>query len=788
MVKVPEYVPQVSTRPIFQSELSASGATPDAFGAGVGRGMQALAQGVGDVGAAVAQVQALEDVARAKEADNAYSDWARERMYGDGGFMTLEGRSAVDGRGAFEQEATAKRREFGKGLTPGAAKAYDTASSARMRGLFEQSIIHSASERKTWFKEASGARVETFANDALVNFANPDLVLKSLAAGQAEIRQQGALNGWDADTLKQHEADFISGVQKNITLRIAQTDPIAASEYAKKNAKFLTGAHQYELEGALQGAVLEEQSKREADAIIQGGRKLADVPGDIVAEVAAAADPGAGKMGGGNGGKSIAGRPIGGEGPTRTMAFLASRTPGKGPEAVSELDASFATNLAAMIQDAPPEIRAGLQLMSGYRSIKRQKELFAASDGSGKWVARPGHSQHNFGRAVDLMYNGVKLSKAPREVRDWVHANAKKYGMFFPMSWEPWHIEPIGSRSGRGDTVAARSDSVAVRASMPTFDDIESKLDGIADPKLRDLTRKRLYATMEMQSKSQEQQEKAAKAELWRYVDQGATPDQVPLEVRQAAGMSSVSSAWEYVEKSAKREEAVSDETLLYDMRRYAATNPTEFADVDLNDYRDRLSKDAIKELTGLQTGALTDVRKAKDEGLKLTEAFSQSQSQLEAVGITTTGKTGTDREEAAKRIAEFQNSLAMQMDEFKRANQGRPPTQLDIQSMVNRLLLPVVVKTPGTLWGTNDAPGFAFEAGSRPDDSTIGPATNYGDIPVDLRRGIALDLELALGRKPTEEEIIARYQDFILDRPSGPKGDRLPFSYREPSPDRFGR
>lgn len=360
---------------------------------------------------------------------------------------------------------------------------------------------------------------------------------------------------------------------------------------------------------------------------------------------------------------------------------------------------------------------------------------------------------------MDLTYNGQRLDKAPKEVVDWVHQNASKYGMFFPMGYEPWHIEPSGGRSG---TVAARSNTVSPRSTMPSYDDIESQLAGISDPRVRDLTRKRLYSAIEAQSKAAEATEKAARSELWRYVDQGVTPDQVPVEVRQSAGMAAVSSAWEYIEKSSKRAEVESDPVLLYDMRRFAAMKPEDFAELDLNDYRDRLGKKEIDELTGLQTSALTDQRKAREEGLTLTTAFSQASAQLEAVGISTTDKKGPEREDAARRVAQFQNALAAQMEEFKQANAGKKPTQMDIQSMVNRLLLPVVIKEPGRLWGTNDRDGFLFEAGIRSDGSEVDIVVKYSDIPLDLRNGIALDLERELGRKPSEDEIVTRYEDFM--------------------------
>lgn len=752
MVTVPEYQRDVALRPNLRQDVSVQ-ATPQAFGSAVGAGMEQLGQGVANMATAHEQVKQLEDIARAKEADNQLAEWTRNRMYGEGGFMTLEGRNAVDGRAAFENDLEQKRKEFGQNLTPGAAQAYQQASQARAQGILQQSIVKTAQERKTWFKDASDARAQTFANDALVSYSKPALVNKNIAAGIMEIRELGKLQGWDADTMKVRESEFASGVHKNIALRIAQDDPIAANVYVKKNAEMMTGAHQFEMKNALEASLVEAQSIRETEAILSEGRKVSELPGDIVGEVAAAG---------------------GGGGPTRSKAFLSTRSAHAGREGdTMNLDDAFADNLAAFIDDAPPGIREKLGLGSAYRSNERQKEIFANSDKTGHSVAFPAGyrkpdgsiargSNHLHGRAVDLTYNGQRLDKAPQEVRDWVHANARQYGMFFPMGHEPWHIEP--TRGDGTSTVAARSNSVAPRTGMPSYANIEARLEAIADPKVRDMTRKRLYAGIEAQSKQAEANEKMAKAELWKYTDQGITPDQVPLEVRQAAGMTAVASAWEYIEKTAKRGEVEDDPVLLYDMRKYAATNPTEFANYDLNDYRDRLSPAAIKELTGLQTGALTDQRKAREDGLELTTAFAQAGSQLEAVGISTTGLKDSAREEASKRIAQFQNSLATQMEEFKAAN-NKKPNQVEIQSMINRLLLPAVIKEPGTLWGTNDTPVRLFEIGNRSDTATVDVVVEYSDIPIDLRRGIKLDLARELGRDPSEEEIVKRYEDVALSQ-----------------------
>ena len=115
-------------------------------------------------------------------------------------------------------------------------------------------------------------------------------------------------------------------------------------------------------------------------------------------------------------------------------------------DAISGLQGGFNNSLAAMFAAAPPEIQSQLRIMSAYRSPERQAQLweealakYGSPEAARKWVAPPGNSKHNHGQAVDLRFLGD-------EAKNWVHANASQYGMHFPMSHEPWHIEPVGSR------------------------------------------------------------------------------------------------------------------------------------------------------------------------------------------------------------------------------------------------------------------------------------------------------------------------------------------------------
>ena len=117
---------------------------------------------------------------------------------------------------------------------------------------------------------------------------------------------------------------------------------------------------------------------------------------------------------------------------------------GTRPDAMTGLAPEFGSALAALFQAAPPEVQQNLRVTSAYRSPEVQERLWAdalAKYGSEaaarKWVAPPGRSNHNHGAAVDFKF----LDPSAQE---WVHQNAGQFGMHFPMSHEPWHIEMAG--------------------------------------------------------------------------------------------------------------------------------------------------------------------------------------------------------------------------------------------------------------------------------------------------------------------------------------------------------
>lgn len=137
-----------------------------------------------------------------------------------------------------------------------------------------------------------------------------------------------------------------------------------------------------------------------------------------------------------------------------SKTFLQGRTD-KDASHIANLDDGFAVKVSRLLQAAPPEIRDKLGIYSGARSNERQAELFAdavkrygSEAAARKWVAPPGKSNHNHGKAADLSFDGQSLSKAPAEVVKWLHDNAGAYGLKFPLSNENWHIEDASTRGG----------------------------------------------------------------------------------------------------------------------------------------------------------------------------------------------------------------------------------------------------------------------------------------------------------------------------------------------------
>ena len=91
-------------------------------------------------------------------------------------------------------------------------------------------------------------------------------------------------------------------------------------------------------------------------------------------------------------------------------------------------------------------------LVSGYRTVEEQAWLWEGAlakygdpEVACQWVARPGTSAHQSGRAIDLHLGDPIESEYAARMRatsayHWLVANAATFG-FYPYDIEPWHWE-----------------------------------------------------------------------------------------------------------------------------------------------------------------------------------------------------------------------------------------------------------------------------------------------------------------------------------------------------------
>jgi hypothetical protein len=116
-----------------------------------------------------------------------------------------------------------------------------------------------------------------------------------------------------------------------------------------------------------------------------------------------------------------------------------------GPDAV-EVEVRTARAFLAM-RAAAAKDGVDLRLESGFRTAAEQRALFKAwRRGRGNKAARPGRSNHQSGRALD-----IAVLSSPG-ARAWLEANAIAFGFKRTVKREPWHWEYVDAPVARGAT------------------------------------------------------------------------------------------------------------------------------------------------------------------------------------------------------------------------------------------------------------------------------------------------------------------------------------------------
>jgi hypothetical protein len=101
-------------------------------------------------------------------------------------------------------------------------------------------------------------------------------------------------------------------------------------------------------------------------------------------------------------------------------------------QGLKKLNPEFANAINSATLDYKNETGKQVPLGDSYRSIAAQIQARKNKPGL---AAKPGRSMHNYGLAVDI--NSAEANKMSSD------GTLGKYGLYRPMSYEPWHVEPI---------------------------------------------------------------------------------------------------------------------------------------------------------------------------------------------------------------------------------------------------------------------------------------------------------------------------------------------------------
>lgn len=553
----------------------ANSPSPDAFGAGVGRGVAALGNQMAGLGAKLAEIDAKnklqDDKAAVISAEAEASGRVRKALYDEGGIYSRTGENAA-GMTELTQSTT---EQIGKDISsrltdPVQKQAFDAMWAGRTDAVLNQAATIEFKQREATRTAAKTASLANLSDDVTANYRDPKMVAFNINEARKIIRANP--DGLPDELIVQMERESVSALHTQVINRLAQDNPGEALDYYEKNKgqvhgkdhatvnawisgvqnvraasdaveqitgsgagaaiirSVMTAEHHgldptdLEVAGRVSSAgaagatqVMPDTAREVAvslgmknvagmtnaeleahwktpqgneDNIKIGGEYLSKMltryDGDLEAAlVAYNAGPGNGDkwLNGGRDysklpkpgetlpyvqrvftaykGQEITGatsdeiqRSLKGGGPTAYYSgdagtFLKTVLQKQhGAEHIDGMLPAMQDRLAALFNAAPPEVRDGLDILSGKRSTERQKELWEASDKTGKWVARPGNSRHEHGDASDLGWKGGKFVTAPPAVKEWVHANAEKFGLRFPLTHEPWHIETVEARKG----------------------------------------------------------------------------------------------------------------------------------------------------------------------------------------------------------------------------------------------------------------------------------------------------------------------------------------------------
>lgn len=287
MPTVPRRQREVSTAPI-PGVRKRFASTAAAEGAGVERATADRGEAIAGVGNVVARFgqarfnQVVEeerdraDRAALLEAENALSKWENERLYSQGGALTVKGKDAFPLPEKLAEEYNAVAGEAEKKLTSARQKeAFATLRVRRGQNLDLTIRRHVFGEMQAYHRGELQASIENGVNTAIANANDPRRVGEELSNVIATIKANGPSLGMGAEQIEQQITKVQSTTHVGVIDRLlAQDRDKAAKIYLEETRGQISGDSLAKIERAIEEGSLRGEAQRKADEILTAGGTL----------------------------------------------------------------------------------------------------------------------------------------------------------------------------------------------------------------------------------------------------------------------------------------------------------------------------------------------------------------------------------------------------------------------------------------------------------------------------------------------------------------------------------
>lgn len=738
---VTPYQQQVDLRQAVGTQLRPQ-ATPDAFGAEIGRGMQSLAQGGFSVARALAAKEAVKAEADARAAYNKFLEADREiTLNPEAGYLNQTGANAVGARKTYEERLEEARQAAARDLSPAAQREFERLSEGRINQRRDQAIVHESAQLRDYTVGQYEASIASALQDAGLTPDDAVASERGLAEAIDGINRLAALQGWSPEERQSKIAAATSQAVSARVVGMAYDDPIRANALLEESRDRLAPAEYARLREGIRPAYLQAQARADVTSALTG-RPAASVPGSPENMASAPRLVAVGKQ-------------VLGMNETQQRDALMAFMRGGGQNVDPAVTAWCAAFVNAVLG------RAGIAGTGSLaaRSFVTWGQDATANPSTGDIVVFP--------RGSDPSKGHVGILVGFNERGDYLI---------------------LGGNQGRGGAVSVqaypRDKAIAVRraaggdpdsANLPTDDAAIAgafqQIMAISDTDQRNAALRELELRISTAATVQAREQRATAEDAWRQIAvDGVDPTDLPMEMQLALGpegMSSLISA----SRSYRIGTDVTDETRyaeLLDMaystdpavrKQFAETNlfvtdPENLSRADMRSLAE-MQRTMILEEEQRASGAMSD--QVYDSAAMAAELDRATLQFTNVTGINIGATTsGADR----RRFDQFRQQLRSMLVEY--ANEtGQPMPESAFNRAVGQLLLPVAIGGEGVL--SMSRSGNVFDLPFRAQGEGFEMDITSDMVPLAERERVAATLQQAWGRPATTQEVMEQYEREVL-------------------------